>query len=145
MDPGVLSTLSALAGTVIGAVSSLGTTWITTQSKTRAERRAAEIAKREDIYGRFIDDLSKLYANALTTVGVDYDRLSSAYALKGRITLYASQPVADSAQHAIRFVVDLAIGPTRSDAEMRAIMDKDGADVIGDFANACRAELQALR
>ena len=33
----------------------------------------------------------------------------------------------------------------RSDAETRELMEKDGADVIGDFAAACRAELTALR
>ncbi|MDE2364085.1 MAG: hypothetical protein KGM42_15510 [Hyphomicrobiales bacterium] len=144
MDAGVLSTLAALAGTTVGAISSLGTTWITAQSKTRAERLAAETAKREDLYGRFMDELSRLYANALTTVGVDYERLASAYALNGKIALYASDAVADAANKAIRYVVDLSIAPARNDSEMRALMDQENADVIAAFANACRAELRTL-
>ena len=38
MDTAVLSTLSALSGTVIGAISSLGTTWMTTKAQARAAR-----------------------------------------------------------------------------------------------------------
>ena len=65
MDAAVLSTLSALGGTAIGAMSSLGSTWMTTQSNARAARVAAERGKREDLYGRFMDELARLYADAL--------------------------------------------------------------------------------
>ena len=145
MDAAVLSTISALGGTIVGAMSSLGSTWMTTRAQARAARLAAERTKREDLYGRFMDQLAKLYAGALKSVGVDYDRLSDCYALAGRIQLYASQPVADAAKNALRFIVDLALAPQSSDADMRALMDKAGADVIGDFAAACRAEIGALR
>lgn len=145
MDAAVLSTISALGGTVVGAISTLGSTWMTTRAQARAARLAAERAKREELYGRFMDQLSKLYAGALKSVGVDYDRLSDCYAVAGRIQLYASQPVADAAKNALRYIIDIALGPQRSDAETRELMEKDGADVIGDFAAACRAELTALR
>ena len=49
MDAGALSTISALAGTAIGALSPLGTTWLTAESKEQAARVAAE---RED--GRLV-------------------------------------------------------------------------------------------
>jgi hypothetical protein len=145
MDAAVLSTISALGGTIVGAISSLGSTWMTTRAQARAARVAAERGKREELYGRFMDQLSKLYAGALQSTGVDYDRLSECYAIAGRIQLYASQPVAEAAKTALRYILDIAIGPQRSDAETRALMDREGADVIGDFASACRAELIALR
>jgi hypothetical protein len=144
MDSGILSTISALAGTAIGAVSSLGTTWITTKSQTRAAQIAAERAKREDLYGRYMDELARLYSSALNNVGVDYERLTTAYALSGRISLYATQPVADAADSAIRFIVDVALGPMRTHEEMRTMMDQASANVIGVFAKACRDELQAI-
>ena len=144
MDQAILSTISALAGTVVGAVSSLGTTWMTTKSQASAARIAAERAKREDLYGRYMDELARLFSSALNSVGVDYERLTAAYSINGRITLYASQPVADAAAGALRFIVDLALGPARDPAEMRRMMDEPGADVIGIFARACRTELQAI-
>ena len=141
MDSALLPTLSALAGTAIGAVSSLATTWMTTTSQARAARVAAERAKREDLYGRFMDELARLYARALNEVGVDYERLTATYALSGRIALYASQPVADAADRAMRYVVDLALGPKRSAEDMRLMMEQADANVIAAFAAACRREL----
>jgi hypothetical protein len=145
MDGALLSTVSALAGTAIGALSSLGSTYMTTQAQARAARLAAERAKREDIYGRYMDELARLYASALNSVGVDYERLTAAYALNGRIALYASDPVTGAADAALRFIVDLALGPARSPEEMRAMMDHSEANVIGAFARSCREELQAIR
>lgn len=145
MDSGILSTISALAGTLIGAVSSLGTTWMSDLSRQRSEKIAAEILKREKVYGRFMDELAMLYAEALKTVGIDYDRLTKAYALNGRITLHGSKEVSDAATNALRYIVDLAIGPPRSPEEMRQLMEQPEADVIGTFAQACRKELERIR
>ena len=75
MDAAILPTLAALAGTAIGAMSSLFSTWMTTQAQARAARLAAQRAKREEIYGRFREELAQLYASALNAVGVDYQRL----------------------------------------------------------------------
>jgi hypothetical protein len=145
MDAAILSTFSALAGTAIGAMSSLGSTYMTTQAQARAARLAAERAKREDIYGRYMDELARLYAGALNSVGVDYDRLTSAYALSGRIALYATPPVAESANRAMRIIVDIALGPKRTPEEVRVMMDQRDADVIGAFAESCRVELLAIQ
>ena len=144
MDGALLSTVSALAGTAIGAISSLGSTWLSTKAQTRAARVAAERAKREDIYSRFMDELAKLYADALNNVGVDNDRLTNAYALSGRIALYASEPVNDAAEQALRYIVDLALGSKRSPEDVRALMDQPEANVIRAFAECCRAELRTL-
>ena len=144
MDSAYFSTISALAGTAIGAFSSLGATWISVTSQARATRIAAERGKREDVYGRFMDELAKLYAAALNQTGVDYERLTSVFALSGRINLYAGPPVIAAAERALRYTVDLALGPKRTDAEMREMMDRPDANVIAAFAAACREELQQI-
>lgn len=145
MDAAVLSTLSALGGTAIGALSTLGSTWMNTRSQARAARLKAEREKREEIYGRFMDELARLYADALNNTGIEYAQMTAGYALAGRIKLYSTEPVADAAASGLRFVVDLALGPKRAPEEMRALMDRPEADVIGIFARACRQELAALR
>ncbi len=145
MDAALLPTVSALAGTAIGAFASLGSTWMTTQTQARAARLAAERGKREDIYGRFMDELAHLFAGALNNVGIDYERLTSAYALNGRIALYASAPVNEAAEAAMRYIVDLALGEKRTPEQVRAMMDQQEANVIRAFAAQCREELQRLR
>ncbi len=91
-----------------------------------------------------MDEIATLYAAALRSERVDYDKTIAAFALKGRITLLSSSPVVGAAGRALNFVVDLSMGPPRSDAEARAMMDDAGANVIDAFADACRAELAAL-
>jgi len=145
MDPALLSTFSALGGTVVGGFTSFATTWMTTASQQRAARLAAERAKREELYGRFMDELANLYAGALSSTAVDYQKLTGAFALRGRITLMGSDPVVAAADRALKFVVDLAIGPPRDAAEMRRMMDDRSADTITDFAQASRRELQDLQ
>ena len=92
-----------------------------------------------------MDELARLYAGALNNVGVDYDRLTSAYALSGRIALYATPPVLESANRAMRIIVDIALGPKRTPEEVRVMMDQRDADVIGAFAENCRVELLAIQ
>ena len=74
-----------------------------------AARIAAERAKREDIYGRFMDELARLYAGALDNAVVDYERLTTAYALNGRIALYARSRQRGRGK-AMRYIVDISLG-----------------------------------
>jgi hypothetical protein len=145
MDPALIPTFSALAGTVIGGVTSFATSWVTTTAKERAARLAAERSKREELYGRFMEELATLYAGALSSTTVDYGKLTGAFALRGRITLTGSEPVVQAADRALKFIVDVAMGPPRDAAEVRRMMDDRSADTITAFARASREELQGLR
>ena len=91
-------------------MTSFATTWLNTTAQARAARLAAERTKREELYGRFIDQLAVLYADALQQEAVNYDKLFAVYALRGRISLLASALVFAAAEHAVKFVVDLNIG-----------------------------------
>ena len=145
MDQAYISTISALAGTVIGGLTSFLTSWVTQTAQVRAARLAAERTKREDLYGRYIDEIALLYSHALTSTTVDYTKLVNAFALKGRIVLVATPAVVQSANRAATFLVDLYMGPPRSPAEMRQMMEDHSADAIGEFARVCRGELENLR
>jgi hypothetical protein len=144
MDSATLSTFAGLAGAVIGGATSLATTWLTTATQARNARLAAERAARQDLYGRYMDELAALYAAALRAESVNFDRAASAFALRGRIGLMGSGPVVEAAEKALKFVVDLSMGPKRDEAEVRAMMDSDEANIIDAFAATCREEIQAI-
>jgi hypothetical protein len=55
VDGAHLSAISALSGSAIGALASLGTTWLTQHHQNEARRRAQEHARRERIFAEFID------------------------------------------------------------------------------------------
>ena len=55
MEAAYLSAFSALAGSAIGATASLTTTWLTQRYQDRSQRLAQERARRERLFGEFID------------------------------------------------------------------------------------------
>ncbi len=144
MDQAYVSTIAALAGTVIGGLTSFGTAWVSQSIQARSARLAIESARRSDLYGRFMDELAALYSHALRGDDIDYGKLVNVFALRGRITLMASPPVIACAERSVKFLVDLYIGPKLSAQEVRAMMDAANADAIGEFAKLCRAEFQGL-
>ena len=64
MDAGYISAISALAGSAIGALASLTATWINTTTQTRIAQQLKDRARREALYGEFIHEASKLFADA---------------------------------------------------------------------------------
>ena len=145
MDQGISAAIPALAGTIIGAVTSFATTWFIARSEASAARLSAESSKREALYGRYMEQVATLYADALQKETVNYDKVATAYALRGQIQLFASPPVFNAADHALKFIIDVTLGPRRTDEEMRKMMDEKQHDVIGAFAEECRREIYALR
>jgi hypothetical protein len=65
MEAAYVSALAALAGTTIGGLTSFITSWATLRAQTKAQRRANEADKREALFGRFLEEAAKLYADAL--------------------------------------------------------------------------------
>lgn len=67
MDVAYISALSALAGSVVGGLTSGIATWLNQRSQVRAGQIAHEVARRQDLYRDFIIQASKSYAEALVT------------------------------------------------------------------------------
>jgi hypothetical protein len=54
MDIAYLSTLSALAGSVVGGLTSGVATWLGQRTQSRESQLAREMARRDDLYKEFI-------------------------------------------------------------------------------------------
>ena len=65
MDVAYISAVAALAGSVIGGLTSTGTTWLTQRAQTRAGQFVHELERRQDLYRDFIVAASKAYGDAL--------------------------------------------------------------------------------
>ena len=75
MDAALLSAFSALAGSAIGALSSLVTTWMTQNAQNRTTYLNQQRAKREALYSEFIDEASRLFTDALSHEMEDLSKL----------------------------------------------------------------------
>ena len=145
MDSALLSGLSVLCGSVLGALASIATTWLTHHYQSRINRRSQEIARLEKIYSDFINLASKLYADAQTHNLTDVATLAPLYALKSQVYVFArTTDTVDTAQEVMQRIVNTYHLPNRDFQDHHA-MEKVDHDVLREFTAACRAELIADR
>jgi hypothetical protein len=64
MDSAILSATSALAGSLIGGLSTLAASWLTLRGRVRAQALIQEAAKREALYAEFIIEASRRLTDA---------------------------------------------------------------------------------
>jgi hypothetical protein len=144
MEPAYISAFAALAGTAIGGLASFATSWVTQQAQTRAQRIAAEKDARAALFGRFLDEAAKLYADALQNRRDDVTALMGIYGLTNRIRLLSSPEVVDAADTLVRIIVDTYLSPNMTMAQMRENWIGRHVDPLRDFAEACRKELRTF-
>jgi len=142
MDAAYISALAALAGTAIGGLTSFTTSWMTQQAQARAQRIASEREKREALFGRFLEEAAKLYADALQNQRDDTSGLIGIYALANRIRLIATPRVIESADTVTRIIMDTYLAPNLTLEQVRAQSFEAHVDPLRDFSEACREELQ---
>ena len=140
MDTAYISALSALAGSAIGALASFGTTWLTQHHQDRTQRLAQESTRREKLYGEFINEASKLFADALVHALEDPAKLIALYAMFGRLRLFASAETVNSADIVIKQILQTYFSPNE-DFHNRRVMEKH-LDLLGEFTRTCRADLK---
>jgi hypothetical protein len=123
-----MSAIAALAGSAIGAVASFATTWLTQQAQERAQRFAQAMARREHLYGDFIEESSKLLSDALTHEFDDPSKFVRLYAFVGKLRLFASAKVVSKAEEGMRLIVDTYDRPSM---DFRNKADRqDNVDVL---------------
>jgi hypothetical protein len=65
LNPISPSALAALMGPAIGGLTLLASAWLTQHSQDRARRLSHDKVRRQKLYKQFIDEASKLYADAI--------------------------------------------------------------------------------
>jgi hypothetical protein len=144
MDTQVLSALAALAGAGIGGLTSVLASWLTQHTQARAQWFAQDKINRQELYKAFIEDASKAYADALQHDKADMPALVSLYAKIGRMRVLSSTRVVESAEQVAQGIVNTYLGPDRSYLEIRQMVNDGTIDILRNFSEACRLELESL-
>lgn len=139
MDAADISAFAALAGTANGGLTSFAASWMTQHSQARTQRLASE---REALFGRFIEEAAKLYADALQNKRDDTSAMIGIYALISRIRLTSCAPVVEKAEIVARIIIDAYLAPNLTLEEVRMSWVGRNVDPLRDFSEACREELQ---
>src|ERR1700682_4692010 len=98
MNPVYLPAVAALAGSAIGGLTSFASAWLTQRHQDRATRLSRGKTRRQKLYRQFIDEASKLYADALVHDQAEIAALVSVYALIGRMRVLSSPAVIAKAE-----------------------------------------------
>lgn len=114
MNVAYISAFSALAGSAIGGVASIATTWLSQHSQDRSERHAQSVGRRERLYGDFVDETSMLYIDALTHDQFDPSKFVQIYATSAKLRLFASADVVPESEDVMHDIVMVYYRPRES-------------------------------
>jgi hypothetical protein len=140
MDSTLLIRFSALAGSTMGALSSLGTTWLTHHAQRDALAYAQATAHRQHLYEEFIEEAAKLRVDALTHELKDPAKLLRLYALIAKLRLLAAAQILSEAEDVMRAIVETYYQPSLDFRQMQALPE-NRVDLLKSFSEACRQDL----
>jgi hypothetical protein len=141
MDAAYISAFAALGGSVVGALTSFVTTWLTLNSQERANRAARETTRRENLYGQFIEEAAKLYTDALMNQPDDAKKFIGVYALASKLRLFASAEVLVKVEEVMMRLIQTYENPEQDFNWVVKAKDPRNMDILRPFSEACRREL----
>ena len=132
--------LAGFGGSAFGDVSTIMTNWAAQRRKDRAHHHSRFVAKREELYKSFIEETSRLYADAIVSDQSEISKLVDMYALIGRMKILSSDEVIDAAEKAALLIIETYVAPTRTFVDIPQFIKE--MDPLREFSEACRRELQ---
>jgi hypothetical protein len=144
MNAAYFSAFAALAGSVIGGLTTFAAAWVTQRQQANVQWLLQEKTRRQELYQAFIEEASKLYVDALMHDQTAIPPLVSLYASVNKMRVVSRPGVAERADKLARMIVDTYFLPNKTLPELRAMMESGALDFLRDFSEACREELDAL-
>ena len=146
MDAAYASAISALAGSVIGGLTTGYTTWLTQRSQARAGMIAHDLARREDLIRDFIIAASKTYGDAIINSEPRMPELVDLYAIVSRMrVLNMPRSVALRGQRHGPTIIDTYFAANQTVRDVRELVKTGGGmDPLKEFSEAAREELRAF-
>jgi hypothetical protein len=145
MNAAVLSATSAPFGSLIGALTSLASAWLTQHPQVQIQQRTALATKREALYNEFIGEAAAQFVDAMSHQAESAEVVILLYAAIGRMRLTSSRDVIQAAEGVTRLIMDTYAAPNLTSQQMHAVGRGEKLDPLAQFGEACRAELGILR
>ena len=144
MDAAYFSAFAALAGSVIGGLTSLGTSWLTQRSQLGAQRFSRNLERRETLYRDFINEASRLYTDAFEHDQTELSNLVKLLALISQMRVVSSPGIVEGADKVARLIMETYLAPNKEFGDLENALESHMVDPLRRFSEACREELQQL-
>ncbi|QIP05193.1 hypothetical protein [Bradyrhizobium symbiodeficiens] len=141
MTSAYASTIAALVGSTLGGLTSIASAWLTQHRQDRAARLLQDRARRRELYAQFINEASRLYADALAHNEAEISSLVGVYSLISQMRILSSPGVVERAEELIRMIVGTYFTPNKTLPELRHLIDSHTLDPLRRFSEECRMEL----
>src|SRR5262249_28769264 len=133
MDPAYFSAFAALAGSTIGALISLTTSWLTQNAQFRAQQRAHDVSRREQLYAHFIDEAARLYTEAYQRDGVEISKLVNLYSSVSKMRVLSSPRIVESADRVVRAIIETYLAPNKTLRDVAELLDNEAMNPLRAF------------
>ena len=143
MNPAYISAFAALAGALIGGLTSFATSWLTQRTQLLNAHREAESAKLEALYSEFIAEAARLFGDVLSHQTDDATAMVRLYTMVGRMRLVSDRSVVNAAVRVEAMLVETYLGANRGLREALEYAHKGGMDFLTKFGEAARKDLAA--
>jgi hypothetical protein len=142
-NPVTISALAAIFGSLVGALASSVSTWITQKHQDQRDLLAKRIFHREQLYSDFISESARAYADALEHSFQDVNKLVPTYAVLSRVRVSSSADVLASAERVVDYIIATYSERNITPEEIQSMAAKR-EDPLLDFSSLCRRELESL-
>ena len=142
IDSGYITALAALGGAALGGLTSFATSWTTLRTQMKAQRRDSSKSSRQKLYKAFIDDVAKIYGDALIHDKLETTGLIDLHALVSRMRIVSSRPVIETAVNVVKAITETYTQPNKSSEEIEAMIRNGSVDILRGFSEACRDEFE---
>ena len=149
MNPAWISAFSAIMGSLVGALTSVLTTYVSQRSQSRRDFLNKQFAQRESLYCEFINEAARLFADSLQHQFEKTESLVNIYAILNRIRLKSSEEVVRAAMTTIDDIIASYGRPNLTAEQLRGFTPEElhtranESDPLRQFGEACRKELAA--
>jgi hypothetical protein len=143
MELAFIPAVAAFSGSASGALATVLTSWVSQRRGDRARLRSQTNSKREELYKSFIEEASRLYADALVKDKTEVSELVALYALIGRMKILSSDEVIEAAEKVGRLILETYLSPNRTFVDLPDLLHE--VDPLRDFSEACRRELESTQ
>ena len=143
MDTALLSGLSALAGSVIGGLTSGLANWFNQRAQAKSGMRAHELQRREALYSDFIIAASKAYGGAILSNEPHVQDLVALYAMISTMRTLSSLEIVECAERIMQVTVATYQAPNHDVFELHELARQGRTiDPLKEFSEAAKAELR---
>jgi hypothetical protein len=145
MDSAILSASAGLIGSLIGGMSTFAASWLTQRQVLRTQTLMQNAMQRQAIYSDFIIEASKRLTEAWSHKAEGPEVIAGLYSAVARMRLTASSEIIKRAEQVILGIIAAYADPNRTYDEFKQLVqNREQADPLKDFSEACREELISL-